>query len=110
MSYFYLSFFNNSLLKGQRFVGATIVEADSDRVAFERAKMLRLVPPKCQTAVIHLWTQFEPSEEITRLEQIPAEARHLFNKFVSAENIKSQPHRPIGEGGEQFSVVCERHA
>lgn len=107
MSFFYLSFVDHSLPKGEQFVGATIVEADSDVSACTRALALNLVPAKSEIAIIALWTQTQPQVEIVSIDQLPAGALQLVNKFVPREAILAQGHRPISD--EEFSIVCERH-
>lgn len=108
MSFFYLSFVNDSLPKGQRFVGATIVEGDSAPVAFERAKELGLVPTQCETKAIHLWTQVEPQEEIVRADQLPIETREWLNRLVTAAEVKTYQHRPVRESEGDY--ICKDHA
>jgi hypothetical protein len=107
MSFYYLSFVDLSLPKGEQFVGATIVEATDDVEAFGQAWARNLIPNNCQIALLRLWTQTHPQVEIISADQLPNDALYLVNKFVPREAIIAQGHRPLGD--EEYSIICDRH-
>ena len=69
---FYFSFVDPSRPRGDRFVGATIVEGIDPKDAFETARGLGLVPKGGESAAVELWTQNErPQRRVLYPDMLP---------------------------------------
>lgn len=86
MSYYYLSFADPHKPKGEQFLGATIVEAESEHGAVMKSHRLGLNPVKCEVAILYL-ANFAGGDESLR----------YVNMFVPREEILAKPHVPLFE-------------
>ena len=94
MKYFYMSFCDVNRPTGQKFLGATVVQAEDEKSAFERATELG-INPGGEVA-------FYP------LKSLPSEGQHYLNTLIPREQVLAEgstrePPRHV----ETF--VCQEH-
>lgn len=82
MPWFWMSFCNPDLPKGQKFLGATIVEAPNALLAANEAWRIG-VNPGGEIKFAEL--------DIETADQIPPEGQKYVNKFVSREVVMAEP-------------------
>lgn len=101
MSFFYLSFCDVTRPKGQHFLGATLVEANSAKGALATATALG-VNPGGEVSMMEL--------TIEREDQLPPEGRAMLNRFVPREEIMAAGGATSAELGiEPPASVCQTH-
>jgi hypothetical protein len=92
MTLYYLSFCDPDKPKGQQFLGATIVEADSSLDAVSKTHRLK-INPGGEVMIVELE---EPNLEAVK---------RFINEFVPCKEIMSQPHTPLAVLARQANLL-----
>ena len=109
--FFYLSMVDESRPEGDRFVGATIVDAEDAGGALDTARHMGLVPTGVQVALIELYTQDDANQRITDIAMLPEESVRLLwaRRASKAELEAAGGARPLTEE-DADAFVCSEHA
>jgi hypothetical protein len=109
--FFYLSMVDESRPEGDRFVGATIINAEDAVGALETARARALVPQGVQVAMVELYTQDEANQRITTLEMLPAEsARLLWGRIATKAELEGNGGSKPLTRDQADAFVCKDHA
>lgn len=107
--FFYLSFVDESLPRGQQFVGATIVDALDAEGALAEAVAMGLVPQGVQVALVELYTQDEANQRITNPDMLPSVSRSLLGRLATRAEIEASGSKPLRKESID-AFVCKDHA
>ena len=109
--FFYLSMVDVSRPEGDRFVGATIVNAEDALGAIETARERGLVPKGAQVALVELHTKDDANRRITSLDMLPTEvAQMLWGRIATKAEIEAvDGGRPLTKQ-DLDAFICEDHA
>lgn len=84
MPFYYLSFCNPSLPKGQHFLGATVIEAPNEYAIPAIAHAMGRNPGG-EIAIVEL--------DVSSADEVPEDGRKYFDRFVGRDEALADPHQ-----------------